>query len=94
MVNSRQRIVYLALTLSISVRAWHIFNVDRGTLEQDYRNFNNSEKLRLLNATKHMFYFGYDGYMKYAYPYDELDPLNCKGRGPDPDRWVVILLII
>jgi mannosidase alpha-like ER degradation enhancer 1 len=30
-----------------------------------------------------MFTFGYDSYMKYAFPLDELDPIHCTGRGPD-----------
>jgi hypothetical protein len=24
--------------------------------------------------------------MKYAFPQDELDPIHCRGRGPDIDR--------
>lgn len=30
-----------------------------------------------------MFYHGYDSYMKYGYPYDELKPLSCSGH----DTW-------
>ncbi len=30
-----------------------------------------------------MFYFGYDNYMKFAFPEDELNPIACEGRGPD-----------
>ncbi len=33
-----------------------------------------------------MFQFAYDSYMEHAYPLDELDPIHCKGRGPDADR--------
>uniref|UniRef100_A0A8C7F0X6 Uncharacterized protein n=1 Tax=Oncorhynchus kisutch TaxID=8019 RepID=A0A8C7F0X6_ONCKI len=29
---------------------------------------------------KDMFYFGYDNYMKYAFPEDELNPIDCQGR--------------
>ena len=32
-----------------------------------------------------MFYHGFNNYMRYAYPLDELDPIGCKGRGPDLD---------
>ncbi|KAJ7326047.1 ER degradation-enhancing alpha-mannosidase-like protein 1 [Desmophyllum pertusum] len=32
-----------------------------------------------------MFYFGYDNYMNFAFPKDELDPIHCTGRGPDYD---------
>ncbi|KFM79018.1 ER degradation-enhancing alpha-mannosidase-like 1, partial [Stegodyphus mimosarum] len=30
-----------------------------------------------------MFQFGYDNYLKYAFPKDELNPIFCTGRGPD-----------
>lgn len=40
----------------------------------------------MLEETKRMFRFGYDAYMKYAFPLDELDPIHCKGRGPDYDN--------
>jgi mannosidase alpha-like ER degradation enhancer 1 len=30
-----------------------------------------------------MFYHGWDSYMEYAFPEDELRPLSCSGRGPD-----------
>lgn len=33
-----------------------------------------------------MFYFGYDNYMNFAFPKDELDPIHCTGRGPDHDN--------
>uniref|UniRef100_A0A2P2I5Z2 alpha-1,2-Mannosidase n=1 Tax=Hirondellea gigas TaxID=1518452 RepID=A0A2P2I5Z2_9CRUS len=32
---------------------------------------------------KRMFYHAYDGYMKYAFPYDELRPITCDGH----DTW-------
>uniref|UniRef100_A0A1I7WEE9 alpha-1,2-Mannosidase n=1 Tax=Heterorhabditis bacteriophora TaxID=37862 RepID=A0A1I7WEE9_HETBA len=32
---------------------------------------------------KEMFYFGYENYMSYAFPHDELDPIHCTGRGHD-----------
>lgn len=33
---------------------------------------------------KGMFYFGYDNYMKYAFPEDELNPIDCQGRRSQP----------
>ncbi|KAA0186645.1 hypothetical protein HAZT_HAZT006204 [Hyalella azteca] len=38
-------------------------------------------QFRLL--AKKMFYHAYDGYMKYAFPYDELRPISCDGH----DTW-------
>ncbi|KAL1130052.1 hypothetical protein AAG570_012995 [Ranatra chinensis] len=43
----------------------------------------------MLDEAREMFYFGYDSYMKYAYPKDELNPVMCSGRGrdhSDPDN--------
>lgn len=36
-----------------------------------------------LKKIRQMFTFGYDNYMQHAYPDDELDPIHCRGRGPD-----------
>ncbi|XP_036260629.1 ER degradation-enhancing alpha-mannosidase-like protein 1 [Molothrus aeneus] len=40
-------------------------------------------RARLRDAARGMFVFGYDSYMEHAFPRDELDPLHCRGRGPD-----------
>ncbi|PVD24290.1 hypothetical protein C0Q70_14761 [Pomacea canaliculata] len=40
----------------------------------------------MVDEAKKMFYFGYDSYIKYAFPLDELDPIHCTGRGPDYDN--------
>ena len=48
-----------------------------------YGYFSETERLQLLETVREMFYFGYDNYMKYAFPMDELNPINCSGRGPD-----------
>jgi len=37
----------------------------------------------LREEVRAMFGFGYDSYMLHAYPADELNPLECTGRGPD-----------
>ena len=33
----------------------------------------------MLDESRKMFTFGYDSYMKYAFPKDELDPIHCTG---------------
>jgi hypothetical protein len=55
------------------------------TIEEmnEYLHFPESERIRLKHLAKEMFEFGYDNYMKHAYPLDELDPIHCTGRGPD-----------
>ena len=68
-------------------------NINRNSYPQNYsasdlryRPFPNSEveKYRLLS--KEMFYHGYDNYMRYAFPLDELNPVECTGRGPDTNN--------
>jgi mannosidase alpha-like ER degradation enhancer 1 len=34
----------------------------------------------MLEETRQMFTFGYDSYIKYAFPLDELDPIHCSGK--------------
>lgn len=48
-----------------------------------YRYFSENERFKLREKAKQMFYFGYDNYMNFAFPKDELDPIHCTGRGPD-----------
>ncbi|XP_043933954.1 ER degradation-enhancing alpha-mannosidase-like protein 1 [Protopterus annectens] len=48
-----------------------------------YGFFPRALKQQMKNLAKEMFHFGYDNYMKYAFPADELNPIDCLGRGPD-----------
>lgn len=57
----------------------HAFNLN----QSKYGRLNESERIELLQSAKNMFFFGYDNYMKHAYPDDELDPIDCMGRGHD-----------
>ncbi|KAJ1892103.1 hypothetical protein LPJ66_006540 [Kickxella alabastrina] len=40
-------------------------------------------RLELRDQTKESFYHAYNGYMKHAFPFDELNPITCTGRGRD-----------
>ncbi|KAF5331587.1 hypothetical protein D9611_007751 [Ephemerocybe angulata] len=40
-------------------------------------------KLAARERTRELWYHGFNNYMDYAYPYDELGPLSCTGKGPD-----------
>lgn len=55
----------------------------RESWTKEYSHFPEKLRLEMLEETKKMFTFGYDSYMTYAFPKDELDPIHCKGRGPD-----------
>ncbi|CAJ0833793.1 21767_t:CDS:10 [Entrophospora sp. SA101] len=43
----------------------------------------NERRQELKLKAKEMFYHGFDSYMKYAFPYDELNPIHCVGKGSD-----------
>jgi hypothetical protein len=81
----------LPLLLTLFVDIIHSYGSRRFRDEQEskYGYFDEAERLRMLQATREMFYFGYDNYMKYAFPMDELDPIHCTGRGPDYDNPLV-----
>ncbi len=51
-----------------------------------YQYFPEAERIKLKEQARNMFYFGYENYMKFAFPKDELNPLYCSGRGPDYDN--------
>lgn len=52
--------------------------------EQRYnRAFPLQLRAQLRDAARSMFSFGYDNYMAHAFPQDELNPIDCRGRGPD-----------
>lgn len=72
--------------LYISECAFNIFRYPLNKVEKKYGSLPDSERLRLKKDTRDMFYFGYNSYMKYAYPKDELNPIYCNGRGPDRDN--------
>ncbi|KAI6175844.1 Alpha-1,2-Mannosidase [Aphelenchoides bicaudatus] len=54
-----------------------------GEFERRYRPLSKSEINEARQQVLELFYFGYDNYMKYAFPHDELDPIHCTGRGHD-----------
>uniref|UniRef100_A0A1B6CFG3 alpha-1,2-Mannosidase n=1 Tax=Clastoptera arizonana TaxID=38151 RepID=A0A1B6CFG3_9HEMI len=66
----------------------HIFRSSKtyDDIESKYATFPKSLRLQMLEEAREMFYFGYDNYMKYAFPKDELNPIQCSGRGPDYDN--------
>uniref|UniRef100_A0A674ADM1 alpha-1,2-Mannosidase n=1 Tax=Salmo trutta TaxID=8032 RepID=A0A674ADM1_SALTR len=60
-----------------------LFEGDRDEYDRRYSSFPDTLKLKMKGMAKDMFFFGYDNYMKYAFPEDELNPIDCQGRGPD-----------
>lgn len=60
-----------------------IFLHKPGLYDKKYGVFTEQMRLEMLDEIKNMFQFAYDGYMKFAFPKDELNPIDCIGRGPD-----------
>lgn len=60
-----------------------LFDGNRDEYVRRYSSFPDALKAKMKTMAKEMFYFGYDNYMKYAFPEDELNPIDCEGRGPD-----------
>ncbi|KAJ7781324.1 alpha mannosidase-like protein [Mycena metata] len=43
-------------------------------------------KVAVREKTRNLWYHGFDNYMNFAFPLDELAPLSCTGQGPDWDH--------
>ncbi|KAL1434838.1 hypothetical protein MTO96_001727 [Rhipicephalus appendiculatus] len=65
---------------------YDVFFYKPGFYDRKYGSFPEELRLRMVEEAKRMFQFGYDSYMKYAFPKDELNPIYCTGRGPDYDN--------
>ncbi|XP_018418050.1 PREDICTED: ER degradation-enhancing alpha-mannosidase-like protein 1 [Nanorana parkeri] len=48
-----------------------------------YSSFPAALRRHMRERARDMFSFAYDNYMMYAFPEDELNPILCRGRGPD-----------
>uniref|UniRef100_A0A665SZA6 alpha-1,2-Mannosidase n=1 Tax=Echeneis naucrates TaxID=173247 RepID=A0A665SZA6_ECHNA len=59
------------------------FDGNKDEYVRRYSSFPDALRAKMKGMAKEMFYFGYDNYMKYAFPEDELNPIDCEGRGPD-----------
>ncbi|XP_061187713.1 ER degradation-enhancing alpha-mannosidase-like protein 1 [Saccostrea echinata] len=78
-------LIVLVLLHNSQARLYHFKgNVD--PYDKKYGHFSEKDRLESLESVRKVFTFGYDNYMKYAYPLDELNPIYCEGRGPDYDN--------
>lgn len=75
-------LVYLSLHISC-ISGLNIFRKPLDDLEKKYGSFPDELRIQLREEAREMFYFGYNNYMKHAFPMDELNPIMCSGRGPD-----------
>lgn len=63
--------------------AYDVFFYKPGFYDRKYGSFPEKLRLQMVEESRRMFQFGYDSYMRYAFPKDELNPIYCTGRGPD-----------
>lgn len=77
---------FVMKTCSENLEHQKLFNGPLDYLETRYGHFPESLRLDMLAKSKEMFYFGYNNYLKHAFPMDELNPIMCAGRGPDYDN--------
>ena len=52
----------------------------------EHKTFSEEKRIEMREQTRQMFYFGYNSYLQYAFPKDELNPIYCTGRGHDWDN--------
>ncbi|VDB97534.1 unnamed protein product [Peniophora sp. CBMAI 1063] len=53
------------------------------TLAASTAGWSSTKKLGIRDKVRELFYHGYNNYLEHAFPFDELAPLSCAGRGPD-----------
>lgn len=84
-------ILDLLLLLALLAVGASIYPFVQDSYKLAYGSFSARELLEAKEAAREMFYFAYENYIRYAYPMDELDPINCAGRGHDHLNPFVIL---
>jgi hypothetical protein len=84
------KLLYLSLLASLWTRGCCNIKVPypffETELQKQYGKITKDELKIAKEQVENMFWFGYGNYMKHAFPLDELDPIHCKGRGPDYDH--------
>ena len=78
------------LLLLIDTHSAHEVTYERIDLLE---NIDATERSKLKDQVKSMFYHAYYGYMVHAFPVDELDALDCTGQPFDPSKVGLVTLI-
>lgn len=79
-------ILLFTATFLLVSHEYSIFFHKPTSYDKKYGRFTERERFEMLEETKKMFKFAYGSYLKYAFPKDELNPIDCTGRGPDYDN--------
>ncbi|KAJ7228743.1 alpha mannosidase-like protein [Mycena pura] len=59
---------------------------DTNAAQLKANGWTNERILAAREKTRELWYHGFDNYMDFAFPLDELTPLSCAGQGPDWDH--------
>ncbi|VDM14367.1 unnamed protein product, partial [Wuchereria bancrofti] len=81
--RSLRLVMYLFVlwALVMVITGADVYPFVRDSYTSKYGSFTPEELLEAKKATREMFYFAYENYIRHAFPMDELDPINCSGRG-------------
>ncbi|TFK75988.1 alpha mannosidase-like protein [Pluteus cervinus] len=63
------------------IRSWRLDT--RASSPLNGTGWTPQRKLASREKTRELWYHGFESYMRYAFPLDELTPLSCSGQGPD-----------
>lgn len=77
------RVLLFSTYFQIVSNDYSIFFYKTSPYDKKYGSFSERERLQMLEETNEMFDFAYKSYMNHAFPQDELNPIDCEGRGPD-----------
>lgn len=68
---------WLISILAVLISQWENATCQRPIIPELYYTKEHLEDLQ--SEVRELFYHAYEGYLKYAYPLDELQPLTCRG---------------
>ncbi|CAA7259685.1 unnamed protein product [Cyclocybe aegerita] len=77
--------LFIAIVLAINGFRCQWFATDASSALPASAEWTPRRKLAAREKTRELWYHGFDNYMQFAFPLDELTPLSCSGQGPD---WV------
>ncbi|OCH93594.1 alpha-mannosidase [Obba rivulosa] len=80
--NIWPRCLLSLLLVGLDIQLW---SSGRAPAVAEAAPWTESRKLDARERTRDLWYHGFNSYMQYAFPQDELAPLSCSGRGPDWD---------
>ncbi|KAF8913826.1 alpha mannosidase-like protein [Gymnopilus junonius] len=74
----------LLIVLVLAVNGFHWFHAtDASSPLVNASTWTTQRKLAAREKTRELWYHGFESYMTFAFPLDELTPLSCSGQGPD-----------